>query len=92
MRWKDRLKVLAAETVAEHGGRPQAIFVGFVTATAGIILFIFGLDAFSQDENSGAGVERWIYLVGALVGLVATASQFLIIAEMTKEVASSEAK
>ena len=51
-----------------------------------------GRDAFLQDENSGIGVGRWIYLAGALVGLVATASQFLIIAEMTKEVASSEAK
>lgn len=92
MRWKDRFKGFAEEAVAEHGGRPQAIFAGFVTATAGIILFIFGLDAFLQDENSGIGVWRWIYLAGALVGLVATASQFLIIAEMTKEVAASEAK
>lgn len=53
MRWKDRFKGFAEEAVAEHGGRPQAIFAGFVTATAGIILFIFGLDAFLQDENSG---------------------------------------
>lgn len=92
MRWKDRFKGFAEEAVAEHGGRSQAVFAGLVTAIAGILLFIFGLDAFLQEANSGIGVGRWIYLAGALVGVVATTSQTLMISEITKDTASSEAE